>query len=1032
VIDCSGELEGPKGELKVLDNAKIVEFSYGMHCMLANISYQVSILKNLVAAVGSDNPVFQPFKMLLGARNRKNDINVIIKSVQSVDCFCCIRVEKTNMRQDTLEDLGKLVIVNSNILDVEFSGCKLSKDYFSFFSRQFRDENKLPVRRAPLRLLNLHKNLLGNIGDSFKDLSNINVDCLVLSDCRINTRAVSGRLMPLLMTKSWLDVGGLRILNLKHNWLGLKGSQDLLPFLKETRCLEELGLAGTGAELITILQTIVKNKHCSMQKLAALDISENKMAPFAAVALAEILEESSSIHKVNIQDTSLDDRSFEHIMNKISNNHSKAEIQIDVSSNKMGSWADSAFKAMDDIGSALVGITMANNSLGESKDFMAITTRLRTAVNLKFLNLDLNFRASRKATHRKKIEALADCVRELKKLEVLSVKGDKIHQKWCLSGDELVPIIDVLEKNTSLKEVNLSGNRLSDKGAKALFHSLKINRTLMYIDIDHSKLTFEDLRLIIEGIGETSGLQGVLPRETLNRLYNEKKRNREVIKEWSNRLSKIFSSNFLKAQIQLENEEKIAPGAWENICAEEEYFSRRKTTTFSNGRENSGSRNMVGIVQELSLGDIAREFNLKNAFISTAGSPEFLRDQNLSLQLDDEPRALESNQQVDVDNSCEYKLLSGEYTDKGLIEGKFIVGYEGTFSDEGREGAGEETSLLNRSGEEVLSSKAYSVQRWSISSSIGSKISIIREGEEVKPLHRLSTKKLQDGCCNRAANGWKDTSVVSQPVERTSVPFDEPQIRNKDQTFSLVRSVESMEQKEPPEKRPREENSSRPCQNIVATREALEEASNPEMMKCSSPVSCGSRQRNHIVNSVPAPAPRSPSIVCNPKPNKKLRPSAQPRVMTKSQVSSKILKFRENEINSQMGKNIFQAGTYKNKRIVKGKKRLGSSKKSKNNIVSVRAAQFEAMGGVMGVQKMKKKKRRPRTEKVDLGKYNVKNLAVPGFCRPDIRKNSMIEEKERNEFEVENQSDLSHMTLSRARIEDEGRRRKRTTQRWRA
>jgi len=70
-------------------------------------------------------------------------------------------------------------------------------------------------------------------------------------------------------------------------------------------------------------------------------------------------------------------------------------------------------------------------------------------------------------------------------------------------------------------------------------------------------LTFENMQTFVGGIQQSSQLLGTLPNDTFNRLWNEKKKNREIIDAWVDRLNNIFQMNLEKEQkIQEEKEQK--------------------------------------------------------------------------------------------------------------------------------------------------------------------------------------------------------------------------------------------------------------------------------------------------------------------------------------------------------------------------------------------------------------------------------------------------------------------------------------------
>lgn len=1022
-IDCSLEL--PKPENKRLSNVENIRFSYVLHCALAHISQQDSITKNLIAAVESGKKTFEPFEMLDGARDRKNDINVIVNSIHSVSCFETLKVSGRTIRPDTLREMGKLVLTNSNIIDVEFPGCRLSKDLFSFFTKPFEEASKFPVKRPPIRLLNLLKNPLGNVGDCLVSLGSVEVDSLILADCRINKKAITSGLLPLFMRENWLSEGGLRVINLGLNELGKKGSQDLIPFLKNTRGLEELGLTATQAELHIILQTIQKNKVLSLSKLAVLNLSKNKMTPFAAVALGEILEESQSIRHVNLRDTALDEDTLEHIISKISKNKTGAEIELDVSNNRMGTFADSVFRSLRDIGNGLVGLTMSNCSLGDCRDFSAIASRLSTASNLKLLNLDLNFRVNKKALNEEKIQALADCVQELKSLEILSLMGEKPHRKMALQGVELVPLLNILPKNKSLKVLNLLGNRLNDEGSKALAVGLSANTTLTNLEIEENKLNFENLKIIVQSIDASSGLWGTLPRETMNRLYHEKKRHREPVKAWGMRLSRIFEDNFRKEQEEVLGEEECLSDSNDvkneaDLCKpvvvitkEDESRAGRKTaSSFRNRRASSsiGCRSYVdnavlmGSYTEVKQGDIEREFTLKNIFKpSTSG---YLETCDAETGDGEEKASHRQAGEEEVEGIPARRVHS--YEGRGTdIDGKALVPNEHLL------GVSPITSSFGHN-------KNYSSHMVSFNEPVKRLQPTIpavqedMEGERIgeQDLYPSSKKNVQ------AVNISKNNSGIALLLKNLSTSEAE---------HTLVEGDEPM----------KENIAAWHTSTEIKETEHITKGEDVRISACS-PVTPGESRRgshqpsdNSIAHPAPPPLPTN-QVAASPKVIKGLRASASPGVVRnkmQKQGRAKSPPRTEHVSLTKSEEKALQSG-----KIVTPKKRQKRKKK-----VFARAAQFEGVG-LMGMQKKRPRAARGKVSKLNDKRLNVmvmgvrsQSTSVLGSTSSDSGiRNSKYEDDEKIDLEKKNKVDVSQMIVSRARIgegrkvRDRQRRRKKT------
>ena len=78
---------------------------------------------------------------------------------------------------------------------------------------------------------------------------------------------------------------------------------------------------------------------------------------------------------------------------------------------------------------------------------------------------------------------------------------------------------DVLSKNTSLEKLEISGNRLGDKGGKVIAEVLTVNKTLTDLDISGNLLTNETGHLLAKTL-ETNNRK-LEKLNLLNNLFTE-------------------------------------------------------------------------------------------------------------------------------------------------------------------------------------------------------------------------------------------------------------------------------------------------------------------------------------------------------------------------------------------------------------------------------------------------------------------------------------------------------------------------------
>ncbi|XP_049328973.1 NACHT, LRR and PYD domains-containing protein 3-like [Astyanax mexicanus] len=327
--------------------------------------------------------------------------------------------------------------------------CKLEKLQLEFCSITGEDcaalVSALKSNPSQLRVLNLNYNKLGESGvklltDLLED-PHSKLEKLQLEFC-----SITGEDCAALVSALKSNPSQLRVLNLNYNKLGESGVKLLTDLLedphskleklqiRDTSQLRELNLNNKkiGDSGVKLLSDLLEDPHCNLEKLElyGCNISDKSCADLASV----LSSNSSNLRELDLGNNKLQDSGVKLLSARLKNPHCKLEkLKLLGCNFSEKSCADLA-SALSSNSSTLRELNLGDNKLQDS--------------GVKLLSAGL------KSSH---------C-----KLEILELLGCNFSEKSCAD------LASALSSNSStLRELNLSDNKLQDSGVKLLSAGLK-------------------------------------------------------------------------------------------------------------------------------------------------------------------------------------------------------------------------------------------------------------------------------------------------------------------------------------------------------------------------------------------------------------------------------------------------------------------------------------------------------------------------------------------------------------------------------
>ncbi|XP_053558287.1 capping protein, Arp2/3 and myosin-I linker protein 3 [Bombina bombina] len=265
---------------------------------------------------------------------------------------------------------------------------------------------------------------------------------------------------------------------------GLLGSEEinaLYTFLSHPNSLVYLDLSGTDCAVDTIFGALALGC-CSC--LSHLDLSKNSLShrrtPETLPSVEKFFGSSLSLSHVSLSGTKVPPELLRALLQGLCSNTHIQDLQLDLSSCELRSVGSQILQEQFPPISSIGSLNISDNGL--DSNLMSLVPALARNRHLKHLSLGKNFSVKSRVLE----EILQRIVNVLQdedcSLQSLSLADSRLKSRTCI-------VLNALGSNTSLHELDISGNGMSDMGAKMLGKTLQINTTLKSVLWDKNAVT---------------------------------------------------------------------------------------------------------------------------------------------------------------------------------------------------------------------------------------------------------------------------------------------------------------------------------------------------------------------------------------------------------------------------------------------------------------------------------------------------------------------------------------------------------------
>ncbi|XP_025116017.1 F-actin-uncapping protein LRRC16A-like isoform X5 [Pomacea canaliculata] len=423
---------------------------------------------------------------------KEKDLIPIIGALEHNTWFTGINVNSIKLTPEMANEIVKVMRRNAFIEELKFSNTGVKVDFVQKLSTAI-----LSNSGTQLGLLDLSGNTIEDRGatslmGTLKSLSR-GLNYLDLSRTGLTTKCIAKIAETLSQSQTLLT--SLRTLKFADN--GQKGEDfsSVYSFLAQPNNLTTLDLSGTDCAMDNLCSPLIHGcPHLTALSLAGTVFTQKKTKEvLVPVSWKQYFASACSLQKLDLSATRLPPEALKELLLGLASNPHIRNVELDLSSNELGSAGAHVIGGCIANITSLARLDLSNNNF--DTDLRVILPEIAKNRHLKHLSIGRNFSMIKPKYMMHIMDGLVQLIQEdASVLESLSLAESKLKH-------DLTFVINALGSNTSLQEIDISGNNIGDFGARMLCKALQINTHLQAVVWDKNGVTaqgFEDIAEALE------------------------------------------------------------------------------------------------------------------------------------------------------------------------------------------------------------------------------------------------------------------------------------------------------------------------------------------------------------------------------------------------------------------------------------------------------------------------------------------------------------------------------------------------------
>ncbi|XP_074615858.1 F-actin-uncapping protein LRRC16A-like [Acropora palmata] len=421
----------------------------------------------------------------------QKDLVPIISTLEYNEWFTKISCDSFKLGSEVCDAIIRVVKKSSTIEELVLDNVSFGRDYCQKLALALTSNPKTTLNSLSLNGNSIEDRGVVHLAGILCKLPHGLVS-LSLADNGITSKGAISLGQALKSNK--YNESSLQKMDLSKNPFKGEGVAGLCEFLAKPNMLTHLNLSGTECPLDLLFGAVFRG---CVQHLASINLSGNtftsKKSKDATVppSFQQFFSSAQALKLLDMSDCKLPAEAVRAILKGLNENNVLCGVELNISSNELRA---TGAKAIADHVKKLKSVSRLDISdNGFEGDLVHILAKVASNTSIKHLNLGQNTKHSKSSGV--VMEALVQLISEENShLESISLAESKLKE-------DIIPLLDAMGTNESVKELDISGNHMGDEGARILAKAVQINsklRTLSWDKNGTSYRGFADIAAALE------------------------------------------------------------------------------------------------------------------------------------------------------------------------------------------------------------------------------------------------------------------------------------------------------------------------------------------------------------------------------------------------------------------------------------------------------------------------------------------------------------------------------------------------------
>eukprot|EP01096_Ripella_sp_DP13-Kostka_P007306 TRINITY_DN265_c1_g1_i1.p1 TRINITY_DN265_c1_g1~~TRINITY_DN265_c1_g1_i1.p1 ORF type:complete len:1011 (+),score=465.83 TRINITY_DN265_c1_g1_i1:119-3151(+) len=423
---------------------------------------------------------------------------------------------------DVIQLLADAMKTNATLTKLSLTN--LETAYFSALGKSLTDHLTNAITEIDLSYTTLSDKAVRSIAGALYN-KKFGLRSLKLGYCNISTKSIVVLFREGLAPNSKLSIA-LEELDLSGNSLNDEGSATVRSWIEKIgprAYLNTLLLAKTHANLELVLPALP-----NLSYIKTLDISSNPiLTETANHHLCEWAGANSSLQTLNVSNNQMDSSGIAVLLTAVSANQSLSKTNVNFAGNLVTPDSAYAFAGMISPHCNIHTLDLSDSKFDEMAAIQVIESLARCAMHLDTLVLN-NFCANI-ASEQSSINignSIAQMIDTNASIQTLRMVGvsKSLMAAFTTDGSKTIvmTVVQKLKTNSSLKELDISNNRLGDPLASSLGDLLRVNRSLLRLNCDSNRITLSGWQSVAYALRANNTVQLVdYPLQDVQRCFSQ-------------------------------------------------------------------------------------------------------------------------------------------------------------------------------------------------------------------------------------------------------------------------------------------------------------------------------------------------------------------------------------------------------------------------------------------------------------------------------------------------------------------------------